>query len=131
EAALPRETRCAGHKALPHPPDLAGGFSLTDRHAHAQLAGPHRRLGPTARAELAQDRRDVHARGLVADKEPFADLPVGEALGHELEYLSLPEGQLDDLRLSAPAHRLQARTLGELRGEAAGPSQPVPAREIA
>src|SRR5688572_23762543 len=47
--------------------------------------GDHGRLGAARRAELAQDRRDVDARGLDADEQPLADLTVREALRDQLE----------------------------------------------
>lgn len=52
------------------------------------------RFGSRRDTELAEDRRDVHARGLRADEEPLTDLPVAEPLGHELEHLPLARGQL-------------------------------------
>jgi hypothetical protein len=43
--------------------------------------------------ELAEDRRDVIARGPLADPEPQTDRPIVESLGDELENLMLARGE--------------------------------------
>src|SRR5213075_3012783 len=51
------------------------------------------RLGPRARVELAQDRRDMVSGRLLRDDEPPGDLGVPQTLGEELEHLELARGQ--------------------------------------
>src|SRR5215218_6665251 len=72
-----------------------GGTEVDSAQADSvQRARAIGRLGAGRRPELAEDRRDVYARGLAADEEPLADLPVAETLGDELEHLSLARGEL-------------------------------------
>jgi hypothetical protein len=55
------------------------------------------RLEPARRVELAQDVRDVHARGLDADRELGGDLAVGEAACDEGQHLRLVRCRSEEL----------------------------------
>src|SRR5205085_2817418 len=59
-------------------------------HPVGDTGGVHAPLG----AELAQDVRDVHARGAGADVESGGDLAVGVALGEQPEHRELARGQV-------------------------------------
>ena len=60
--------------------------------------GERRRLDPTTDVELAQDARDVDARGLGAHEQLGADLAVGVAGGDEAEYVALPGSEVEAVR---------------------------------
>jgi Glycosyl transferase family 2 len=96
----------------------------------AEPVGNRRGLRARADVELGEDARDVDARGLLGHVEPRADLPVGRALGQQLEHLALARRQtervlvdlLDRLRLRRLS-RVQPGPGGEpagLRGEPPG-----------
>src|SRR5690606_27837173 len=51
------------------------------------------RLGAVADAQLAEDRGDVVLDRLLADEQTLADLPVGDALRHQLQDLELAAGE--------------------------------------
>ncbi len=53
--------------------------------------------------ELGEDARDVPLDGLGGEEQPLADRLIGSALGHQLEHLSLPFGELVDPAGVAPA----------------------------
>src|SRR5215213_11931961 len=55
--------------------------------------GPGRGGRARGDAELAEDVGDVAVDGVLAQHEPLGDLPVGEALGDELEHLALPRAE--------------------------------------
>src|SRR4051794_8433395 len=63
------------------PPDSPGGEPLA--------VGDGGRLAARGRADLPEDVRHVHARGLRADEELVGDLTVGPALGDEAQHLGL------------------------------------------
>src|SRR5215218_8774859 len=56
----------------------------------------HRQLGrliPAPDPELAEDRGDVMAHGLLRDEESRGDLRVGQGFGNEVEHFGLPNGE--------------------------------------
>ena len=82
---------------------------------------------------LAEDVADVHARGLLADVERGADLPVGAPLGHQRQHLLLA-GREHRRRLGPPAHPGQVdveppplhQRLDRRRAAAPRPAAPPP-----
>jgi Glycosyl transferase family 2 len=99
--------------------------------------GDGRGLRAGADVELGEDARDVDARGLLGHVELRSDLPVGRALGEQLQHLALARGQaervlvgvLDRLRLRRLA-RVQPRPGGEPAGLGAEPAGTEPLRDL-
>ena len=54
-----------------------------------------RGLSTATHAKLAENPRDVHARGLLGHEQRGADLAVGRALGDECQHLPLARGQAE------------------------------------
>jgi hypothetical protein len=64
----------------------------------------------------------VAFHGGVAKVEPFGDLGVGQALGHQLDYLELPRGQLPGrLGGCAVGGGSSAEVLDQAAGDRGGP----------
>lgn len=57
------------------------------------LRGEDRSLGAVGRGGLDEDAAHVVGRGVGADEQPFADLPIGQAVGDQPEYVDLSLGQ--------------------------------------
>src|SRR5947207_9214493 len=99
-------------------------------------------LGAAAHAQLGEDARHVHARGLLGHVERVADLAVGPALGHERENLALARGEPERLLLggleqlllavggSLQAFELQASAGAQPLDLAPEPARAEPARGV-
>ena len=64
--------------------------------------------------ELAEDVRDVHARGLGRDEQLVGDLAVGAALGDEREHVELARGETETV--AADGGRRRGRRYRDGRG---------------
>src|ERR1700728_3505315 len=78
--ATRRPARASGPRYLPRSSGLFG-------------ARDGRCLGPRRGAQLGEDVGNVNAGGLLADEEFLADLPVGQAAGHQAQDLAFPWGE--------------------------------------
>src|SRR6516225_3977204 len=85
------ETRFSTLRSSPAGNPDAGGSVSGDAHAVRGRSGRSTVRG----GQLSEDVRDVDARGLVADHEPFGDLAVGETLGEESEDFELARGEVE------------------------------------
>ena len=56
---------------------------------HAPLGAVRGGLGPALHSQFGQQRRHVVLHGLLGQEEPFADLPIREAVGDQFQDLSL------------------------------------------
>src|SRR5689334_23994478 len=100
-----RSCWCAGSSAssprtTARAPRRSGARSRTTCSAsrvEAKAVSHGRGLGARAHAELGEDARHVHARGLLGHVERVADLAVGASLGHKREHLPLARGEAERL----------------------------------
>ena len=75
----------AGHRTRPNPAELVVVVGVR----HAPLGAVRGRLGSALHSQLGQQGRHVILHGLLGQEEPFADLPIREAIGDQFENFSL------------------------------------------